>query len=89
MAIKDQYKKMNGIEKVLIGTSIASTLAVVYITGSDITQLETISLDGLHCVITDPRLLLSVGAGITAGASLGLYRYGRNLLARNYNKEIN
>ena len=62
MTTKDQYKKMNGIEKVLTGTSITSALATVYITRSEIIKLETVSLDGLHCVMTDPRLLLSVGA---------------------------
>ncbi|MBS3080014.1 hypothetical protein J4221_00945 [Candidatus Pacearchaeota archaeon] len=80
---------MDGIEKVLAGTIGASTLAATYVTISDLAQLETYTLDGLHCVITDPRLLVSVGAGITAGAILGLYRYGRDIVARNYNKKIN
>ena len=71
---------MNGLEKTLalMGglVGITATLVVyhdIYLLGGKVNP------ESLHCIVNDPRLLISAGAGIFTGTVYGIYKIAKNI----------
>ena len=70
---------MDRLEKTLTlmgGLAVATSAWVV---GHDIYLLGgEVNSNSLHCIVNDPRLLISAGAGVFTGTIYGIYRAAKN-----------
>ena len=71
---------MNGLEKTLaLMGGLAGTTATLIVCHDIYLLGGKVNPESLHCIVNDPRLLISAGAGIFTGAIYGIYRTARKV----------
>jgi hypothetical protein len=78
--------KTNTIEKIIIGIGTGAFLTAGYHAVNDFLLLEELSAGGLHCIVTDPRVVIPSIIGVGTAAVAGLYQSYRNKPQANENK---